>query len=165
MNHAYFRSTSSTTRLRRAATAMCIALLAQTALAQAVVVQNAWARATVPGQTATGVYMSLSSPDGARLVSASTAVAGLAEVHEMRMEGDVMKMAALKGGLEIPAGKTVELKPGSYHLMLMDLKAPVKKDSSIALSLVFMDAKGMQSKTELKVPVLSMAPMDGMHRN
>jgi len=148
--------------LRHVAAAICMVLLAQTATAQTVVVQNAWARATVPGQTATGVFMRLSAAAGARLVSASAPVAGVAEVHEMRMEGDVMKMAALKDGLELPAGKTVELKPGSYHLMLMDLKAPVKKDSDIALTLVFVDGKGVQSKTELKVPVRTMAPMDPM---
>jgi len=163
MNTLHSCSTPSTPRLlRNAIAAMGIALLAQAALAQIVVVQNAWARATVPGQTATGVFMNLSSAAGARLVSASAPVAGLAEVHEMRMEGDVMKMAALKNGLELPAGKTVELKPGSYHLMLMDLKAPVKKDSDIALTLVFVDGKGVQSKTELKVPVRTMAPMDPM---
>jgi periplasmic copper chaperone A len=80
-------------------------------------------------------------------------------VHEMRLEGDIMKMQAVKDGLELPAGKTVELKPGSYHLMLMDLKLPLTKDSSIPLTLVFVDAKGVESKTELKLPVSTMAPM------
>jgi copper(I)-binding protein len=73
--------------------------------------------------------MSITAKDGARLVGASSPVAGVAEVHEMKMDGDVMKMRAVEGGLELPAGKTVELKPGGYHVMLMDLKAPLPKDS------------------------------------
>jgi copper(I)-binding protein len=164
MNAFQSRTTFTIARLlRNAVAAGGIALLAQTALAQTVLVQNAWARATVPGQMATGVFMSLSSPAGARLKSVSTPVAGIAEVHEMRMDGDVMKMAALKDGLELPAGKTVELKPGSYHLMLMDLKTALKKDSSIPLTLVWVDSKGVEGKTELKVPVGLAAPLQGEH--
>jgi copper(I)-binding protein len=103
--------------------------------------------------------MSLTSATGTRLISVSSPVAGVTEVHEMRIEGDIMKMQALAHGLELPAGKTVELKPGSYHLMLMDLKMPLKKDSSIPVTLVFVDAKGVESKAEIKVPVSTMAPM------
>ena len=77
----------------------------------------------------------------------------------MRMEGDVMKMHALKDGLEIPAGKPVELKPGSYHVMLIDLKTPLVKDTTIPVTLVFVDSKGVETKTELTVPVNSMAQM------
>lgn len=139
--------------------AVTLALFCHAALAQTVLVQNAWVRATVQGQKATGAFMRLTSPTSVRLKSISTPVAGVAEVHEMRLEGDIMKMQAVKDGLELPAGKTVELKPGSYHLMLMDLKLPLIKDSSIPLTLVFVDAKGVESKTELKLPVSTMAPM------
>lgn len=150
--------------LRRATLVCAMAtLLCQGALAQTVVVQNAWVRATVPGQTATGAFMSLSSAAGTRLKSISTPVAAVAELHEMRMEGNIMKMQALKDGLELPAGKTVELKPGGYHLMLMDLKMPLPKDSSIPLTLVFVDAKGVESRTELKVPVSTVAPAQAGH--
>lgn len=129
------------------------------ALAQPVTVEGAWARATVQGQKASGAFMKLTAKEGSRLVSVSSPVAGVAEVHEMKMEGDVMKMRALAGGLELPAGKAVELKPGSYHLMLMDLKTPLQKDTTIPLTLVFKDAKGVESKTELKVPVSTAMPM------
>lgn len=125
--------------------------------AQSVDVKNAWARATVPGQKASGAFMTLTAKDGAKLVSVSSPVAGVTEVHEMKMEGDVMKMRAVPL-LDLPAGKAVELKPGGYHVMLMDLKQPLQKDSSIALTLVFKDAKGQQSKTELKLPVSQTAP-------
>jgi len=74
------------------------------------------------------------------------------------MDNNVMKMRAVPG-LDLPAGKAVELKPGGYHVMLMDLKAPLKKDTTIPLTLVFKDAKGVESKTELKVPVNAAAPM------
>jgi copper(I)-binding protein len=107
----------------------------------------------VPGQKATGAFMKLTAKDGAKLVGASSPAAGVTEVHEMKMEGDVMKMRAIPG-LDLPAGKAVELKPGGYHVMLMDLKAPLAKDTTVVpLTLTFKDAKGAESKLELKVPV------------
>ena len=126
--------------------------------AQTVEVKDAWARATVPGQKATGAFMKLTAKEGSKLVSASSPVAGVTEVHEMKMDGDVMKMRAVQGGLELPAGKAVELKPGGYHVMLMDLKSTLQKDTTIPLTLVFKDAKGVESKTELTVPVSMAAP-------
>jgi copper(I)-binding protein len=77
----------------------------------------------------------------------------------MKMEGDIMRMRAVAGGLELPAGKTVELKPGGYHVMLMDLKAALPKETTVPLTLVFKDAKGVESKLELAVPVALMAPL------
>jgi copper(I)-binding protein len=121
-------------------------------------VQNAWARATVQGQKASGAFMTLTAQTPGRLVSVSSPVAGVAEVHEMKMEGDVMKMRALANGLELPAGKPVELKPGGYHVMLMDLKLPLQKDTTIPVTLVFKDAKGVETKKELKLPVSQTAP-------
>jgi len=131
-----------------------LAALAQTAPVQ---VDGAWARATVQGQKASGAFMSLTAKDATRLVGVTSPVAGVAEVHEMKMEGDVMKMRALPS-LELPAGKKVEFKPGGYHIMLMDLKAPLAKDSTIPLTLSFKDAKGVESKLELKLPVGTAAP-------
>jgi len=128
------------------------------AFAQTVEVQDAWARATVQGQMATGAFMKLTAKEGSRLVAASSPVAGVTEVHEMAMDNNIMKMRAVPG-LDLPAGKAVELKPGGYHVMLMDLKAPLKKDTTIPLTLVFKDARGVESRTELKVPVNTAAPM------
>ncbi|MDO8772853.1 MAG: copper chaperone PCu(A)C [Burkholderiaceae bacterium] len=145
-------------KLTLISTALLGSLLSTALWAQAVDVKNAWARATVQGQQATGAFMQLTAKDGAKLVSVSSPVAGVAEVHEMKMEGDVMKMRAVQGGLDLPAGKSVELKPGGYHVMLMDLKSALPKDTSIALTLVFKDAKGAESKMELKVPVSTAAP-------
>jgi copper(I)-binding protein len=134
------------------------ACLASGAWAQAVQVQDAWARATVPGQTATGAFMKLTSRDGALLLGATSPVAGVVELHEMKMDGDVMRMRAVSAGLPLPAGKTVELRPGGYHVMLMDLKSALSKDSTVPLTLVFKDAKGVQGKLDIKLSVSTVAP-------
>ncbi len=139
-----------------------LALVAGCAHAQTVEVREAWVRATVQGQKSSGAFMKLTAKDGARLVGADSPVAGITEVHEMKMEGDVMKMRAAPD-IELPAGKTVELKPGGYHVMLMDLKTALKKDGTIPLTLVFKDAKGAESKVEVQVPVRSMAPGADAH--
>ena len=141
-------------------TAVALAAAALGALAADAVVdvQNAWARATVKGQMATGAFMTLTAKEGTTLVGVASPAAGVAQVHEMKMDNGVMKMAEVKGGLVLPAGKAVALKPGGYHLMLMDLKAPLAKDSTVPVTLTFKDAKGMESKLELKLPVTLMAP-------
>ena len=143
-------------KIFRIATVASVLLTAALAQAQ-IQVEGAWARASVQGQKATGAFMKLTAKDGAKLVSASSPAAGVTEVHEMKMEGDVMKMRAIPA-LDPPAGRAVELKPGGYHVMLMDLKAPLMKDTVVPLTLVFKDAKGAESKVELKVPVSAVAP-------
>jgi copper(I)-binding protein len=139
-------------------TTAAILLAASLSASAQVDVQKAWARATVKGQMATGAFMTLTAKDDAKLITASSPAAGVIQVHEMKMDAGVMKMAEVKGGLDLPAGKTVELKPGGYHVMLMDLKTTLTKDSSVPLTLVFKDAKGVESKVDLKVPVLATAP-------
>lgn len=136
-------------------------LLSSLALAQ-VKVEGGWARATVQGQQATGAFMKLTAPQATRLVAVSTPVAGVAEIHEMKMEGSVMKMRAMPV-LELPANQAVELKPGSYHVMLMDLKAPLMKDSSVALTLTFKDAKGVETKQQVSLPVTTGMPQGHEH--
>ena len=126
--------------------------------AQNVDVKDAWVRTSVQGQKATGAFMKFTAKEGGTLVGVASPVAGVAEVHEMKMDGDVMRMRALPNGLALPAGKTVALTPGGYHVMLMDLKATLPKDSTIPLTLTFKNAKGEQSQVELKVPVATTAP-------
>lgn len=133
------------------------AALTVTALGDAVEVKNAWVRATVKGQQATGAFMTLTAKNGARLVGVSSPAAGVSRVHEMKMDAGVMKMGEVKGGLDLPAGKRVELKSGGYHVMLMDLKETLTQGSAVALTLVFKDANGVESKVELKVPVAASA--------
>ena len=128
------------------------------AQAQNILVQDAWVRATVPGQRATGAFMTLTAREGATLVGASSAVAGVTQVHEMRLEAGVMKMRAVTGGLDLPAGLAVELKPGGYHVMLMDLKAPLEVGTIVALTLLFTNAAGQPNKLELQLPVSNFVP-------
>ena len=127
------------------------------AAAQPVQVSNAWMRPTVPGQQATGAYMSLTAPKALTLVGISTPAAGIAEVHEMKMDGDVMKMREIPA-LALPAGKTVNLKPGGLHVMLMDLKQPFTKGNRVPMTLRFKDATGVESKLIVVLPVAMSAP-------
>ena len=122
-----------------------------------VVVKDAWVRTSVPGQKGTGAFMSITAKNDLQLVGVSSPVAGVTEVHEMKMNGDVMQMRAI-AGLDLPAGKTVALRPGGYHVMLLDLKTALPKDVTVPLTLVFKDAKGVQSKVELMLPVATTAP-------
>jgi periplasmic copper chaperone A len=132
------------------------AVSAQT-VAAPVQAENAWVRATVVGQKATGAFMRLTASSASRLVRAESAAAGVTEIHEMKMEGDVMKMRAI-AGLDLPAGQAVELKPGGYHVMLMDLKAPLAQGTQVPLTLVFQDAQGTQSQLSLQLPVSAKMP-------
>ncbi|RYF32302.1 MAG: copper chaperone PCu(A)C [Comamonadaceae bacterium] len=145
-----------------AACAMLAGATAALSQSPAVQVRDAWVRQSVPGQSGTGAFMKLTAPAGSRLVGVSTPAAGVAEVHEMKMEGDTMKMRALKDGLPLPAGQTVELKPGGYHVMLMDLKQALPKGGTVPVTLRFEDAKGAKSTLDLTLPVGAPAAAAGM---
>jgi periplasmic copper chaperone A len=114
-------------------------------------------RTTVPGQKASGAFMTITSKADLKLVGASSPVAGVTEVHEMKMSGDVMQMRAITS-LDLPAGKAVALRPGGLHVMLLDLKAALPKDSTVPLTLMFKDAKGVSSQLEVMLPVAVAAP-------
>ena len=150
--------------IRLSTAALLAACLSTSLWAQTVEVKNAWARATVQGQQATGAFMTLTATQATQLVAVSTPVAGVAEIHEMKMDAGVMKMRALPA-LNLPAQQAVELKPGGFHLMLMDLKAPLSKDASVALTLTFRDAKGVQSQQQISVPVTTGMPASGAHEH
>ena len=118
-------------------TQLAIALLtltSGTAMAADIEVTAPWVRGTVSSQKATGAFMEVTSKAGATLIGAASPVAGVTEIHEMKMEGDVMKMRAIKG-LELPPGKPVKLAPAGYHVMLMDLKQPLKKGEIVPITL------------------------------
>lgn len=112
-----------------------VALLAAAAAAYAQVeARAAWVRGTVRGQTTAGAYMELTSDRRASLLGAESPAAGSAEIHEMKMEGNVMRMRAVPR-LELPPGKTVELRPGGHHMMLVDLKRHLKKGDLVPIRL------------------------------
>ena len=137
--------------MKRIAFTLATLTLALAAQAQ-VTVGQPWVRATVPQQKATGAFMQLTAAQDVRLVAAQSPVAGTVEIHEMAMDGQVMKMRELKGGLPLPAGKTVELKPGGYHIMLMDLKAQVKEGETVPLTLVVEGKDGQRQNLDVKAP-------------
>ncbi|GKT26815.1 copper chaperone PCu(A)C [Acidovorax sp. SUPP3334] len=137
------------TRISVFAASIATALLAATAAHAQVTVQDAWVRASVPNQKATGAFMRLNAAKDTRLVSVSSPAAPLAEIHEMKMEGDVMKMREIPA-VELPAGKAVELKPGGYHVMLMDLPKPVKEGDTVPITLVFEGKDGKRESMEVK---------------
>jgi copper(I)-binding protein len=145
--------------------ALLLALSGAALHAQTVDVKDAWVRAAVPGQPGTGAFMNITAKDGAKLVGVSSPVAGVAEVHEMKMDNDIMRMRAIPA-LDLPAGKTVALKPGGYHVMLMELKQALPAGSSVPLTLVFRDNKGVESKVALTLPVSGVAPAaNAMHKH
>ena len=126
-----------------------------------VTIKDPWVRATVSQQKATGAFMQITSAQDARLVEAKSPVAGVVEVHEMTMEKDVMKMRAVKG-LDLPAGKSVELKPGGYHVMLMDLKQQMKEGDTVPVTLVVEGKDKKRTMIEVKAPVRPLAGSGAM---
>jgi periplasmic copper chaperone A len=102
-------------------------------------IDQPWTRATPPTAKAGGGFMTITNkgttPD--RLVAVRSNASGKVEVHEMKMDGNVMRMRELEKGLEIPPGATVALKPGGYHVMFMELKAPFAKGAKVPVTLVF----------------------------
>ena len=119
------------TLLATALTVLSFSAVAQTS----VQITDPWVRATVPQQKATGAFMQITAPKAMRLLEVRSPVAGVAEIHEMSMTDNMMRMRQIKE-LALPAGKAVELKPGGYHVMLLDLKGQVKAGDKIALTLV-----------------------------
>jgi copper(I)-binding protein len=134
--------------------AAALALGAATAAAQ-VTVADAWVRGTVTGQKATGAFMQLKSPTDTALVSAASPVAGVVEIHEMKMDAGVMRMSAIRS-LAVPAGMATELKPGGYHVMLMELKQPLKEGETVPVTLTFEDKAGKRQTVEVKAPVRAL---------
>ena len=140
-----------------AAALLCATVAAFAQSAPKLTIDHAWARPTVPGQPTSGAYMTLTAGEPLVLVGASTPAAGMAEVHQMKMEGDVMKMSGVDG-LTLPAGKPVELKPGGYHIMLMHLHAPLQAGTNIPLTLTLKNASGAQVQVQASVPVSAQPP-------
>ena len=133
-----------------------LAASAGSAFAQAnVSVKDAWVRATVPAQKATGAFMQLQAARDSKFVSASSPLTPNVEVHEMAMQGDVMRMRQVQS-VDLPAGQLVELKPGGYHIMLLNLKAQVKEGESVPFTLVFEGKDGKRETVEIKAPVKAL---------
>jgi len=133
---------------------LLLALLAAPALAQ-VTVTDAWVRGTVPGQKGTGAFMQLTSAADMALVGVASPAAKIVEIHEMAVDGGVMRMRAIDK-LALPAGKAIDLKPGGYHVMLMDLTHPLKEGDVVSVTLTFANRAGERITQEIKAPVRAL---------
>ncbi len=129
---------------RRLILATALSVLAMPAMAQdykvgSLEITTPWTRATPPSARTGGGFMTITNKGTTadRLVAVRSNASDKVEIHEMQMDGNVMRMRELAQGLEIPPGATVMLKPGSYHIMFMELKAPIAKDAKVPLTLVF----------------------------
>lgn len=132
---------------------------AQEAKVGSIKVENAYTRATVPGQQVAGGFMKIENKGAAdQLISASSPVSGEVQLHEMAMEGNVMKMRQVKD-IAVPAGGAVELKPGGLHLMFMNIKAPLAAGETVPVKLKFAKA----GEVEVKMPVNAMGAHGAGH--
>ena len=127
------------------------------------VIDHPWSRATPKGASVAGGYMKITNTGTTsdRLVGGATEVAKRFEIHEMSMDGGVMKMRELSNGLEIPAGKTIELKPGSYHVMLQNLSRQLAKGERVKASLTF--EKAGKVDIEFSVEAVGGTPNEHKH--
>ena len=138
---------------------LAAALFSTGALAQASVqvsVIEPWVRATVPQQKAAGAFMRVQSNTAARLVGVSTPVAGRAELHEMAMENNTMRMRQVDA-IDLPAGKAVNLASGGYHVMFFDLKRQLKEGETVPVTLVVEDAAKKKSSVTVEAKVQPMS--------
>ena len=146
-----------------AAAALVLALSAAApAIAQTVPkVEDAWARPTVAGQAGGGGFLRITSATADRLVSASAPISKTVELHTMQMDGDVMRMREVPA-IEIPAGQTVELKPGGLHVMFIGLNQPLQEGAGFPLTLRF--EKAGEVKVDMKVTMKPGTPAP-MHKH
>lgn len=113
---------------------------------------GAWVRGVVKGQTTTGAFMTLKSTEDAVLTSASSPVAKQVEVHEMKMQGDMMMMRPI-AELAVPANKPVELRPGGYHVMLIGLTKPIATGDKVPVTLNFQSKNGKKGSIDVQAEV------------
>jgi len=129
----------------------------KTVTTNAIKIEDAYIRATVPGQQVAGGFMKIENKGVAdQLISASSPVAAEVQLHEMAMDGNVMKMRQVKD-ISVPAGGAVELKPGGLHLMFMNIKAPLTAGETIPVKLKFAKA----GEVEVRMPVNAMGAGHG----
>ena len=130
-------------------------------------VDSAWARPTVAGQRAGGGYVRIENRAATadRLISARSPAAERVEIHAMSMEGDVMRMRQIDG-IDLPAGRAVELKPGGLHLMFMELKAPLQAGTRFPLTLRFEKAGELAVTVAVETPgAPASVPRPDAHRH
>ena len=135
--------------------------LPSTASAQ-VRASEAWVRGTVVGQSATGAFMNLVSASETALIGATSPIAGAVEIHQMTIDGGVMRMRAMPR-VPLAANRPLELKPGGYHLMLMALKQPLPPEVRVPITLTFEDATGKRTQLEVTAIVRPLGAAPAKH--
>ena len=131
---------------------MMLAVSGTAFAAETVSVRNAWVRATAPGQKTAAAYLDLTSGADAALIAAESPAAGKAELHSMNMDGGVMRMRPVQK-IGLPAKKTVKLAPGGLHIMLLDIKQPLKEGDKVPLLLKFQGAGKAPSTVKVEAEV------------
>ncbi len=121
-------------------------------------VEDAWVRATVPGQPSTGAFMRITSTEGGKLLEAKSPVAKIVQIHESKMENDIMSMQPVPY-VVLPAGSAVSIDPEGYHVMLIDLVGQVKEGDSVPLTLVVENAQGVKESVEVKATARALNEM------
>ncbi|WP_421556965.1 copper chaperone PCu(A)C [Pseudomonas kitaguniensis] len=144
--------------LKRFTLGLTLLGLAAHASAQ-VLVSDAWVRATVQGQPSSGAFMTLTADSDSKLVSVTTPVAKDAQIHEMSMKDDVMRMGPVNS-VALPAGKAVKLDPNGYHVMLMGLIGQIKEGEHVPLSLTVENAKGEKQSVDVTATARALDGMD-----
>jgi hypothetical protein len=125
-------------------------IFSQAAIAADIKVEHAWMRATAPGQEVAGAFMDITSTGNAKLIGVTSPAAGKLELHSMSMDNGVMEMRQMKS-IDLPKGKTIQLAPGGLHVMLFDLKKPMKQGETVPITLDVVTAD--QHHESIKVDV------------
>ena len=126
------------------------------------VVDDAWVRATVAGQPSTGAFMHITSSTDSKLVEVRSPVAKTVQIHESKMQNDVMSMQPVTS-VALPAGKSVAIEPEGYHVMLIDLVNQVKAGDQVPLTLIVEDSKGVKEHIEVKAEARALNSMPMHH--
>ncbi|CAM5321379.1 copper chaperone PCu(A)C [Pseudomonas fragi] len=126
------------------------------------VVDDAWVRATVAGQPSTGAFMHITSSTDSKLVEVRSPVARTVQIHESKMQNDVMSMKPV-AAVALPAGKSVAIEPEGYHVMLIDLVNQVKAGDQVPLTLIVEDSKGVKELIEVKAEARALNSMPMHH--
>ena len=128
------------------------------------VVDDAWVRATVPGQPSSGAFMHITAATDSKLVEVKSPVAKTVQIHESKMENDVMSMGPVQA-VTLPAGKTVALQPEGYHVMLIDLNGQIKEGDTVPLTLTVEDATGTKETLDVQATARSLNGMPMHHKD
>ena len=134
------------------------------AFAGDVAVTEAWTRASAPGQKVAGVYFDIESAIDAKLIGVQTSLTDAAEIHLMSMEDGIMRMRPVPA-VNLPAGKMVKFKPGGYHVMLFDLRQPLKAGEEVAVDLLVEDGAGRQATLAVSVQVRNLDGSQAQHHH